>query len=84
VDYGQIFKKLPKQFHAHFSGIAFGARGERKHLKTTERIFEPLAVALLKRKVDVTLICESPQPYKDAVMMKRVVCALTAGKRIPA
>lgn len=76
VDYGQILKKLPKQFHAHFSGIAFGPRGERKHLKTTKRFFEPLAIELLKRKVDITLICESPQPYKDAAMMKNVVSAL--------
>ncbi|MDJ0984539.1 MAG: TIM barrel protein [Desulfobacterales bacterium] len=76
VDYGKILKKLPKKFHAHFSGIAFGPKGERKHLKTTKKFFEPLALALLKHKVDITLICESPQPYKDAAMMKKVLTAL--------
>jgi deoxyribonuclease-4 len=81
VDYDQILKKLPKKFHAHFSGIEYGLKGERKHLKTTQRFFEPLAEALIRRKVDITLICESPQPYKDAAMMKRVVTALTATKR---
>ena len=84
VDYEQILKKLPKKFHAHFSGIEYGSRGERKHLKTTKKFFEPLAEALLKSNREATLICESPQPYKDAVMMKRVVTALIAGKRTPA
>jgi deoxyribonuclease-4 len=83
VDYGKILKKLPKRFHAHFSGIEYGPKGERKHVKTTKRFFEPLAAELLQRKVDITLICESPQPYKDAVMMKRVVTALIAKKMAP-
>ena len=81
VDYGQVLKKLPKKFHAHFSGIAFGPRGERKHLNTTKKFFEPLAEALLKSNREVTLICESPQPYKDAAMMKRVVTALIAAQK---
>lgn len=80
IDYGKILKKLPKKFHAHFSGIEYGPRGERKHLKTTRKFFEPLAAALLKTRWDVTLICESPQPYKDAAMMKRVVTALIAAQ----
>jgi endonuclease IV len=80
LDYGQILKKLPKKFHAHFSGIAFGPKGERKHLKTTKRFFEPLADALLKSGKIVTLICESAQPYKDAAMMKRVVSGLITEK----
>jgi endonuclease IV len=42
-----------------------------------------LAAELLQRKVDITLICESPQPYKDAAMMKRVVTALIAKKMAP-
>jgi deoxyribonuclease-4 len=81
IDYTKILKKLPKKFHAHFSGIEFGEKGERKHLKTTPKFFKPLAEALLKTKRDVTLINESPQPYKDAAMMKRVVTALIAAKK---
>ncbi|MEJ2221820.1 MAG: TIM barrel protein, partial [Desulfobacterales bacterium] len=73
IDYGKVIKRLPKKFHAHFSGIEYGPKGERKHLKTTKKFFEPLAEALLKAKRDVTLICESPRPYKDAAMMKGVV-----------
>jgi deoxyribonuclease-4 len=77
IDYGKTIKRLPKKFHAHFSGIEYGPKGERKHLKTTKKFFEPLAEALLKAKRDVTLICESPRPYKDAAMMKGVVTKST-------
>ena len=80
IDYAEILKKLPKKFHAHFSGVAYGPSGERKHLKTTPKFFRPLAEALLHANCDVTLICESPRPYKDAAMMKRVVAALVAAK----
>jgi deoxyribonuclease-4 len=76
IDYTKVLKKLPKKFHAHFSGIEYGPKGERKHLKTNKKFFEPLAEALLKTRRNVTLICESPQPYKDAAMMKRVVAEL--------
>ena len=81
IDYSQILKKLPKKFHAHFSGIEYGPKGERKHLKTTKKFFEPLAQALLKTKRDITLICESPQPYRDAAMMKRVLNTFDAAKK---
>ena len=81
IDYAKVLKKLPKKFHAHFSGIAYGPKGERKHLKTTTQFFEPLARALIKQKVDVTLVNESPQPYKDAAMMKKVLNTLVAGQK---
>jgi deoxyribonuclease-4 len=81
VDYAKILKKLPKKFHAHFSGIEYGPKGERKHLKTTQKFFKPLAEALLKARRDVTLICESPRPYQDAAMMKKVLNTLAAGQK---
>ena len=73
IDYAKVLRKLPKKFHAHFSGIEYGEKGERKHIVTQEKFFEPLAKELVKRKLDITLINESPQPYKDAAMMKRVL-----------
>jgi deoxyribonuclease-4 len=81
LDYETVLKRLPRSFHAHFSGIEYGPKGERKHLKTTQKFFEPLAAALLKTRRNVTLICESPQPHKDAAMMKRVLTALHAAKK---
>ena len=76
IDYAAVLKMLPKKFHAHFSGIEYGDKGERKHIKTTKKFFEPLAIELVKRKLEVTLINESPQPYKDAAMMKRVLAKI--------
>ena len=73
IDYAEVLRKLPNKFHAHFSGIEFGEKGERKHVVTQKKFFEPLAQELVKRKLDITLINESPQPYKDAAMMKRVL-----------
>ena len=73
IDYGEVIDRLPPRFHAHFSGIEYGQKGERKHLKTTPRFFRPLAEALARRSIDVTLINESPRPYQDAAMMKRVL-----------
>lgn len=73
VDYERILKKLPQKFHAHFSGIEYGPKGEKKHIRTTKKFFEPLARQLVKRNPDIAIICESPKPYEDAVMMKRVI-----------
>jgi deoxyribonuclease-4 len=73
ITYEKILDQLPKRFHAHFSGIEFGPKGEKKHIKTTKKLFQPLAKSLIQRNLDVTLINESPQPHKDAVMMKRVL-----------
>ena len=76
IDFGRILEKLPKKFHAHFSGIEYGDKGERKHLRTTEEFFLPLAVELVRRDLDITVISESPEPYEDAAMMKKVVQTL--------
>jgi len=81
IDYAKILRKLPKSFHAHFSGIEYGEKGEKKHLKTNKKLFEPLARELGKRRLDVTLINESPQPYKDAAMMKRLLRELFPSKK---
>ena len=73
IDYGRILDKLPKKFHAHFSGIEYGVKGERKHIRTTEKFFKPLAKELVGRDLDVTIINESPSPYEDAAMMKKMI-----------
>lgn len=82
LDYGEIIDRLPRHFHAHFSGIDYGPKGERKHLKTTSKFFRPLAEALVGRNIEMTLINESPQPYRDAAMMKRLIGKLEAGPPI--
>ena len=76
IDYAKILKKLPKKFHAHFSGIEYGDKGERKHVRTTKNFFEPLARALIMHQGDITIINESPKPYEDALMMKKLIMKL--------
>lgn len=78
VDWSELLQQMPKRLHAHFSGIEFGPKGEKKHCVTAPDFFKPLAAALLKRGVSATLICESPQPYTDALMMQEVVSRLQA------
>jgi len=73
IDYAKIIAKLPKKFHAHFSGIEYGDKGERKHIRTTKTFFEPLARALIQRQANITIISESPKPYEDAIMMKKLI-----------
>ncbi len=73
IDWRSLLDGLPRSFHAHFSGIEYGPKGEKRHLPTEEAFFEPLARQLVRRDFDITIINESPQPYEDAAMMKRVV-----------
>ena len=82
IDYTKVLAKLPNKFHAHFSGIEYGNKGERKHIRTTKKFFEPLARALIKRRADVTIISESPKPYEDAIMMKKLILKLEPDTRL--
>jgi len=73
IDYAEVLAKLPQTFHAHFSGIEYGDKGERKHIRTTNAFFEPLARALVQGEANISIINESPKPYADAVMMKKLI-----------
>ncbi len=66
-----------KHFHVHFSKIQYGARGEIKHLTFEDEIFgprfEPLANALVKRKEEPYIVCESAGTQTvDAMAMKEM------------
>lgn len=73
IDYENILRQLPQKFHAHFSGIEYTAKGEKRHIDLTGDFFLPLAQALLSHKPDTTLICESPHPMTDATTMKKII-----------
>ncbi len=84
IDYAEIFEKLRplklKHLHAHFTGMEWTPAkapwqgNERRHLelKANKPPFEPLAHEVLKRRVNITLISESPILEKDSLKMKRV------------
>lgn len=66
-----------KNFHAHFSKIQYGAKGEIRHLTMRDEIFgpefEPLAKVLCELKLEPYLVSESAGTQtEDAVEMKRI------------
>ena len=83
IDYSEMFEKMKplklSHLHIHFSGIKWrpvkltGKGNEWHHMeiKTDQPPFEPLAREILKRKLDVTIICESPVLEQDSLVMKK-------------
>ncbi|MCD4686711.1 MAG: TIM barrel protein [Anaerolineae bacterium] len=56
------------QLHAHMSGIAYSARGEKHHLPLNEADFQyrDLLQALVEFDVKGTMAVEAPEPFHDA------------------
>lgn len=79
LNYSEIFDKLEelklKHYHFHFSGIEFTLKGERKHLNMNvvqSPSFLLLAQEILKRKINCTIISESPITWQDSLKMKKI------------
>lgn len=76
IDFAEVLEKLKsfKHIHSHFSSIEFTDKGERKHLdiSANKPSFKELAKEILKRKVDITIIAESPSTWKDSLEMKKI------------
>ncbi len=72
IDYDALMPLLPAELHAHFSGITYTAKGEKKHIRMQPNYFRPLLAALRHHGKQATIICESPAPFKDAVTMKKM------------
>jgi deoxyribonuclease-4 len=74
IDYSEIFDQIKslKHIHAHFSGIEWTDKGERNHKITEKADILPLAKEIIKRKADITLINESPDPIGDSVKTKKI------------
>lgn len=77
MSYEEMAEKIAKArlgyIHAHFSGIEFSEKGERRHLLTPESEIKLLLRALKKHKIDCTIINESPNPLGDAIKMKKLL-----------
>jgi len=69
IDYDSIFKKLEglKHIHAHFSGIEYTKKGERRHTITKPKDIRTLLQHITKRGLDITIINESPSPLSDSL-----------------
>jgi len=78
INYPSAFDQLSglRHVHSHFSGIEFTDKGERRHLIMERNDFLPLAKEILKRKTDITIICESPVTWEDSLKMKSIIESL--------
>lgn len=84
IDYGEILDKFDKlelkHVYCHFSCIEYspvgmtGKGNERYHLTLDKKKpdFEALAKEILKRKMNITIISESPILERDSLVMKKI------------
>jgi len=73
----QVGDRLGRQaldnMHIHVSGIAYGNKGELKHLMLTDSDFRYVEFlqALKERKVGGVVVCESPVMEDDALLLQK-------------
>lgn len=81
-DFEQVLEKIEKSdssllkgLHIHLSGINYTAKGERNHLFFKDRANDFSHILCLKALkafgVSGIVICESPNPESDALLLKR-------------
>lgn len=78
LDFGKMFDKLKplklKHLHCHFSGITYTSKGERAHINLDKHPdFRKFAKEILRRKLNVTIISESPVTWKDSLKMRKIL-----------
>ncbi|NPA92161.1 MAG: TIM barrel protein [Chloroflexi bacterium] len=69
-----------KHLHIHLSGIEYGPKGERNHLKFEEADLDVQAIfrALKDFGAEGRILCESPVLEEDALLLKRWWTEMTA------
>lgn len=72
-DYKKLVSMLPKTFHAHFSGIEYTDKGERRHLKIDALEFEKVLKELIAQDKTCTIINESTDVLNDLLKMRKVL-----------
>ncbi len=67
-----------KSVHMHFSGIAYGPKGEKHHLPLMESDarWQDFLGVLKKRKIGGTVVCESPLLESDTLLMQNTYRSL--------
>lgn len=79
VDYADVLEKIKKSgikhLNSHFEGVKRNAKGEwvDVHQPMGQPEFGPLAREILKKKLDITIISESPTLEEDSLKMKRIL-----------
>ncbi|CAG0994956.1 hypothetical protein ANAEL_02529 [Anaerolineales bacterium] len=69
----ELGEKALKQLHIHLSGIEYGPKGEKNHLKLSEADLDMKALfkALNQFGCGGRILCESPVMEEDALAMKK-------------
>ena len=69
----EVFEKFKeyKNMHIHFSGIEYGKKGEKHHIKTPASELKKLISNLPKKKT-ITIINESPSPIEDSILSLKI------------
>jgi deoxyribonuclease-4 len=74
IDFGYLFKNFnSKSIHAHISGIEYGEKGEKHHKLTPHSFLKKVINECKRRKLNVTLINESPDPVGDSLKALKMV-----------
>jgi deoxyribonuclease-4 len=80
IDFKETLEKMEElnlgNYHCHFSGIEYTAKGERNHITIDHKKpdFSALAKSLLKSKIgNITIISESPILEKDSLVMREIL-----------
>lgn len=75
VDYDEVLRLIKKlklnHYHFHFSGIEYGPKGEKRHKLTEPKRIKELANAIIRNKINCTIINESPDPLGDSIKFKK-------------
>ncbi|MEQ1849097.1 MAG: TIM barrel protein [Candidatus Peribacteraceae bacterium] len=71
-------KKSLQTMHMHFSGIAYGAKGEKHHLpfQESDAKWKDFLKVLKKRNVGGTLVSESPLLEEDTLLLQKTFRSL--------
>lgn len=71
-----------KHVHMHFSGIAYGPKGEKHHLplQESDARWEDFLGVLKHRMIEGTVVCESPLLEVDTLLLKNTFDHLSACK----
>ncbi|MEM1950598.1 MAG: TIM barrel protein [Candidatus Nitrosocaldus sp.] len=78
IDYADVIDRLLnarlEHINAHFTGLARkGYRYVDIHRPIGEPQFEPLALEIVRRGLNITIICESPLLELDCLRMKNII-----------
>ena len=71
----KVLKSKINHIHTHFSSINFSDKGERNHLTLDfkQPDYRDLVKEIKSRKIDITLISESPNLEEDAMKLKKMI-----------